>query len=210
MYSAIPVPGANAEDDRAGASAALEEAFERHRDMLASEGLLAGSNAGGASVEDFKQIERPEIGIFHPGDARAFGLCGEEGAAVRVSFWDVAKFLAACWRASWLLRRRHISQVVGVVRARKQQLNAGIAAEADYRSAVAIFRRLRPWYPRTYLCLWEALALVEYLAGRGLFPDWVFAVQAQPFGAHCWLQAGGVILNENTEYAGRFTPIMSV
>ncbi|RYG35012.1 MAG: lasso peptide biosynthesis B2 protein [Burkholderiales bacterium] len=59
-------------------------------------------------------------------------------------------------------------------------------------------------------CLYDALALVEFLALRKLYATWVFAVQAQPFGAHCWVQTGEHLLNEATEYAQEFTPIMEV
>jgi hypothetical protein len=54
------------------------------------------------------------------------------------------------------------------------------------------------------------LALIEFLARRRLYPLWVFGVQAQPFGAHCWVQSNGHLLNEGMEYARQFTPIMSV
>jgi len=54
------------------------------------------------------------------------------------------------------------------------------------------------------------LALLEFLAIKNLYPTWVFGVQAQPFGAHCWLQEGDKLLNESVEYAGQFTPIMAV
>ncbi|RYZ14310.1 MAG: lasso peptide biosynthesis B2 protein [Alphaproteobacteria bacterium] len=59
-------------------------------------------------------------------------------------------------------------------------------------------------------CLYDALALLEFLALKNLYPTWVFGVQAQPFGAHCWLQSSDILLNESTEYAGQFTPIMTV
>jgi hypothetical protein len=208
MYSAIPVPGAPEDGGASNVAGALEDAFRCHRDMLLSEGLIAASDEAGSAIGAFLKIERPNINIFHPDDARAFGLGGGEGAAISISGMDLMDAFAASWRASRLLRRRHIAEVVEAVRTRKAHREAG--AVEDYRREVAIFRRLRPWYPRSYLCLWDALALIEFLARRRLFPDWIFGVQAQPFSAHCWLQANGFMLNENTEYAGQFTPIMAV
>jgi hypothetical protein len=208
MYSAIPVPGAEAGGGDSDMFAAVEDAFNRHRDMLLSEGLIAASHKNGSALDAFLKIGHPQCNIFHPDDARAFGLGGEEGAAISISGIDLMDTFAASWCASHLLRRRHIAEVVEAVRTRKAHRGAG--ALEDYRREVAIFRRLRPWYPRSYLCLWDALALIEFLARRRLFPDWIFGVQAQPFGAHCWLQANGFMLNENTEYAGQFTPIMAV
>lgn len=208
MYSAIPVPGAEAGGGGSDVSAAVEDAFNRHRDMLLSEGLITAVHKNGSALDAFLKIDRPQCNIFHPDDARAFGLGGEKGAAISISGIDLMDTFAASWCASRLLRRRHIAEVVEAVRTRKAHRGAG--ALEDYRREVAIFRRLRPWYPRSYLCLWDALALIEFLARRELFPDWIFGVQAQPFGAHCWLQVSGTLLNENTEYAGQFTPIMSV
>ena len=63
---------------------------------------------------------------------------------------------------------------------------------------------------RAYLCLLDAPALVEFLPRRGLYPDWILGVQAQPFGAHRRVQAQGQLLNEEIEYASQFTGIMSV
>jgi hypothetical protein len=208
MYSAIPVPGSARAAGAAEAFGALEDALLCHRDMLLSEGLVTEGDESGRALDASFMIERPHINIFHPDDARAFGLGGEQGDAVSISGADLKDAFAASWQASRQLRLRHIFDVVEAVRTRKAGRTPGVVE--DYRREVAIFRRLRPWYPRSYLCLWDALALIEFLARRALFPEWIFGVQAQPFGAHCWLQVNGMLLNENTEYAGQFTPIMRV
>jgi hypothetical protein len=208
MYSAIPVPGSAGHSGDFEPSSAVEAAFERHRDMLLSEGLITDDDETGTAIDASSRIQRAPVNLFHPDDARAFGLGGEEGDAISVSMADMTDVFAASRRASRWLRHRHISEIVEAVVTRKAQREAG--GLEDYRREVAKFRRLRPWYPRSYLCLGDALALIEFLARRALFPDWVFGVQAQPFGAHCWLQVDGVLLNENTEYAGQFTPIMAV
>jgi Transglutaminase-like superfamily len=38
----------------------------------------------------------------------------------------------------------------------------------------------------------------------------VFGVNADPFEAHCWVQAGSVVLNDTLGRVSSFTPIMSV
>jgi hypothetical protein len=43
-----------------------------------------------------------------------------------------------------------------------------------------------------------------------VFPRWVFGVQSRPFAAHCWLQLGGVVLNDTVDHVKRYTPIMVV
>ena len=77
-------------------------------------------------------------------------------------------------------------------------------------SLVSVFDRLRWFYPRSYLCLFDALALIHFLARFHVYPDWVFGVNADPFEAHCWVQAGGIVLNDTVERVSAFTTLMSV
>ncbi len=129
---------------------------------------------------------------------------------MRVGARDMWDLFSASHRASLLLKRRHIHEIVCGVRDRKAEASPAGECVDILKQHTAIFRKLRPWYPRGYLCLFDALALVEFLARRHLFPTWVFGVQAQPFGAHCWVQAGDQLLNEGAEFANQFTPIMAV
>lgn len=59
-------------------------------------------------------------------------------------------------------------------------------------------------------CLWDSLALAFFLLRRKVQCEWVFAVQMQPFGAHCWIESGDVLLNDALEYARQFIPIIRV
>jgi hypothetical protein len=98
------------------------------------------------------------------------------------------------------------------VRARKSR-NASRGGGADFervRSLVSVFDRLRLFYPRSYLCLFDSLALIHFLAQFDVYPDWVFGVNADPFEAHCWVQAGNVVLNDTLARVSAFTPIMYV
>lgn len=191
------------------AEAKADEAFAPHCEELVAEGLLANVPSGGARFADYLSIIRPQNNIFHLRDDRAFGAGTAERGA-RVGVGDIVDFVSASHRASKALRRQHISSTVEQVRVRKAAAGDAVADLELVRQETAIFRKLRPWYPRAYLCLYDALALVEFLAGRNLFPTWVFGVQVQPFGAHCWLQVGACVLNERVEYAKQFTPIMAV
>jgi hypothetical protein len=69
---------------------------------------------------------------------------------------------------------------------------------------------LRPLYPRDYLCLFDSLALIEFLAQHGLYPTWVFGVTSDPFMAHCWVQEGDTLLNDTVAHVGQFVPLMTV
>jgi hypothetical protein len=130
----------------------------------------------------------------------------------RSSCIQAGTFFASSARASRELRRQPLQLTVEAVRARKSR-NVTRAGPADFeraRSLVSVFDRLRLFYPRSYLCLFDSLALIHFLARFGVFPDWVFGVTADPFEAHCWVQAGSVVLNDTVERVSAFTPIMTI
>lgn len=72
------------------------------------------------------------------------------------------------------------------------------------------FDRLVPWLPRDGVCLMRSLQQRLFLAQEGLQAAWVFGVRTWPFEAHCWLQAGGVVLDDSAEHAAGFVPILVV
>jgi len=120
-------------------------------------------------------------------------------------FWSAA-------RASRELHRQRFQLIVESVRSRKGR-GAHSAAVLDLeraRSLVSVFERLRWFYPRSYLCLFDSLALIHFLARFQVYPDWVFGVSAEPFEAHCWVQAGNVVLNDTVARVSAFTPIMYI
>jgi len=73
---------------------------------------------------------------------------------------------------------------------------------------VGAARIVRPWVPSEGECLQRAFQLRRLLARRGIAVDWVFGVRTWPFGAHCWLQSGDMLVGDRLERVGRYTPIM--
>ena len=73
---------------------------------------------------------------------------------------------------------------------------------------VRLYRTLRPLIPIQPNCLPDSLALASFLRRRGAVPDLVFGVKLAPFGAHCWLQSGDLVLNDRLGNASDFTPIL--
>jgi hypothetical protein len=59
-------------------------------------------------------------------------------------------------------------------------------------------------------CLYDSLALLEFLARYRIYPDWVFGVQTRPFAAHCWVQQGDIVFNDTVEHVTGYSPIMIV
>jgi hypothetical protein len=122
------------------------------------------------------------------------------------------QFLRAAWTADRRLSRRPISEIVGDFRTRKRLRSAPIEPTTieQMHRRITTFNALRLIYPRQYLCLFDSLALAEFLAQVKLYPDWAFGVSADPFRAHCWLQICSVVLNDTVEHVSTYTPIMTV
>jgi hypothetical protein len=120
--------------------------------------------------------------------------------------------------AKWALRRRPIKEVVQAARLRKRRgaststLEAGRVLETGtVRSLVAAFVHLRPlFFTARDACLLDSLTLVNFLAGYGVFPEWVFGVKTDPFYAHCWVQQGDYVFNDTPDYVRGFSPILVV
>lgn len=57
-------------------------------------------------------------------------------------------------------------------------------------------------------CLPRSVALARLLARSGYACQVNIGVKLGPFAAHCWVQAGDLVLNESAEEAARYTPIL--
>lgn len=131
-----------------------------------------------------------------------------------IRLMDIYYFFRSSLVAWWSLRFRSMSQVVsGVAECRAKRVarqRERTRAMQSSASIVKLFRRLRPLFPHDYLCLFESVALVQFLAHYGHAANWVFGVQVGPFAAHCWVQSGGTALNDTVDHLRSFTPIMVV
>jgi hypothetical protein len=126
------------------------------------------------------------------------------------SWWS---FFAACAFAKIALRTWPFERVIRRVRQRKETLSPR-AAPLDLeraRSLVEAFMHYRVFlFSSKNECLYDSLALIEYLARNGIYANWVFAVQTRPFAAHCWVQHGDIVFNDTVEHVSGYTPIMVV
>ena len=123
-------------------------------------------------------------------------------------------FFLACRRAHIALQRDRFVTVLTRVAARhsldgRHHVVTG-ASKVQAARLVAIFAALRLFYPRPYLCTFDSLALLEFLAAYALYPRWIFGVRADPFHAHCWVQYGETVLNDRIEHVTRLSPILAV
>ena len=125
--------------------------------------------------------------------------------------WALPPFIAGCMQSQHWLNRQIFHATLTTVQSRaargrhKQRLSA-----ERLHALVSTFRSLRMYFPHKYLCFFDSLALLNFLAFYGSYPTWVFGVQAEPFCAHCWVQQDNVLLNDTVERVSMYTPIMTV
>lgn len=74
----------------------------------------------------------------------------------------------------------------------------------------AAFRRVRLYVPVGMRCLVDSIALARFLRRRKHRVHVVFGVAVDPFSAHCWVQADGVVLNDTLGNVTSHTPIRVV
>lgn len=166
---------------------------------LVTKGLLVRETRGG----------KPVAPVFLPSPTRDCPL-GPSAAVPASQFGHWAALLEASLKASAKLRLQSLRRTVYGVQTRRQRgFDPSTQDAAAMLTLVAIFHRLRPFYPRAYICRFDSLALIEFLAHYRQFPRWVFGVKAEPFGAHCWVQENDCVLNDSVDYISQFTPIMA-
>lgn len=95
-------------------------------------------------------------------------------------------------------RDRHVIRVAST---------EGSSARQDMAETAAIFQRARRYVPVDTSCLLDSVAMVRFLARKGLSTRLVFGVACDPFSAHCWVQAGDLVLNDTVGNAMLHTPI---
>ncbi|TPG52232.1 lasso peptide biosynthesis B2 protein [Sphingomonas glacialis] len=73
-----------------------------------------------------------------------------------------------------------------------------------------IYDAARSSVPVPRRCLLDSLALRRWMREAGQYPSLVFGITEVPFSAHCWLQNGTAVLNDQLDQVSRFTPILVV
>jgi hypothetical protein len=170
--------------------------------VLLQKGLLSnGDNSG-------KRASPPTVGP--PASELVSDADDDTPALTGRALW---RFTAAAVTASLALRFAKLERVLARVRNRNETRRpSALPPDREHaRQLVHIFATLRPFFfTSREQCLFEALALSEFLAKYGIFPSWTFGVQARPFAAHCWLQQDGVVFNDTVDHVSQYTPILCV
>jgi len=134
-------------------------------------------------------------------------------AVTRTSVRDLRRFLLAAAVAGLWLRWRSMHAIVNAVAVRRHRPDhAGHGMDLQrLHCAMVTFEKLRPLaFTARDQCLFDSLAIMNFLAGERLFPRWVIGVKTSPFRAHSWVQSGDMVLNDQHENVRRFKPILVV
>ncbi len=147
-------------------------------------------------------VEIPTRSIFEDQPIRSF-----------IAPADIFRFLFASYRVMRNLKNQSLDLVIHQMRARKAKKRA-FAATYNFDEAHRLthaFKRMLPFLKtREDECLFEGLALTEFLSYYGIFPTCVIGVVTDEFGAHCWVQDRGCVFNDTVERVLDFTPIVSI
>jgi hypothetical protein len=142
----------------------------------------------------------PEFNLLEASDAQR----------ERVRMRDIWRFVTSCIVSIYKLRFTSLNETIDCIKRRKGSVgNAESASLPDLRHLVALYRTLRPLFPHDFLCMFDSLSLVEFLARYHHYPDIIFAVRLDPWSAHCWVQHSAVALNEDVEETRAYLPIMA-
>ena len=97
-----------------------------------------------------------------------------------------------------------------ILRLLEMDRTADPVSSEPLRAVVADFHRWIPYAPLSGKCLLRSFVLLRLLRRQAHDAAWVFGVRTWPFHAHCWLQCGDVVLDDDVERVAAFTPILAV
>ena len=126
---------------------------------------------------------------------------------------DVVAFFLSVMYASVMLKCRPFEALLLNLRQRKEchKKDITMPSIARIRECIKVFAWLRPFaYAESEACLFDSVALTDFLFRHGVLADFFVGVRIQPFAAHSWVQVQGFALNDLPEYLAAYTPILTV
>ena len=133
----------------------------------------------------------------------------QRGNRSRIRVRDAIEVAQLVGRARRALRSKPLYQIVDRRSARGSESDEPKCREEIVQLAER-FADARTWVPIKPSCFQDLLALSDWLGRRGAFARLVFGVKLNPFAAHCWIQLGGIVLNDAPDNVTAFTPILGV
>ena len=122
--------------------------------------------------------------------------------------WQVAMALVELARTSSLLRRRGFAAALAAVAKVKATSTRSADPDRAATTVAASFAHASLVASAQDKCLARSMAVGRRLFRIGGQADLVLGVRLQPFRAHCWVQAGDVVVNDRPDVVRDFTPIL--
>jgi hypothetical protein len=131
-------------------------------------------------------------------------------AAAVLAGGDILPMISALLDVGRSYHGRPLSQLIAAAERSRAARRPRALADGNLESIVARFTRWLPFAPLPPKCLLRSFLLLRILHRHGLDATWVFGVTTWPFRAHCWLQVGDVVLDDDADRVMGFEPIMAV
>ncbi|BAI99047.1 hypothetical protein Sj15T_10470 [Sphingobium sp. TA15] len=122
---------------------------------------------------------------------------------------DIARAVVALGHSALLLKYRRLHLILESIRRRKSGLGPRRRPARSLAIAGAL-KTLGSVFGQHERCLLYSLALAKLLLSSGTSPTLIFGVKLAPFAAHCWVQDGDCVLNDDLDHTRLFTPILSI
>jgi hypothetical protein len=176
-------------------------------ESLISSGVLVPVRKA-ASIQE-QEFERAPVMVAK--QTLLDALAARENTKIHFRHW--ATFSLSVAYAAVMLKCRPFEAVIHDLRSRKQRRGRLVAEPpiTAIREYVRAFSWLRPFgYAQSDACLFDSVALTDFLYRQGVFADFLIGVRVRPFAAHSWVQAQGFACNDVPEYLGEYSPILWV
>nr|WP_303649482.1 lasso peptide biosynthesis B2 protein [Asticcacaulis machinosus] len=119
----------------------------------------------------------------------------------------VGDILEVCADVGRLQRHLRTRPLLSLLEATAARPNSATRTHPDIHCLALRHRRARRYSFIDTICLLDSLALLAFLRRRGHAAKLIFAVNLTPFGAHCWVEHDGIILNDTLGSTQTFQPI---
>ncbi|WP_197253246.1 lasso peptide biosynthesis B2 protein [Paenibacillus dendritiformis] len=119
----------------------------------------------------------------------------------------IETFAIVCWVQLYLKTRRLKKGLDALINFRRSAEDPGASSTKTLLIHAHAFTKSRALVPIATRCLLDSLAMSWFLARRGHYANIVFGVTSDPFSAHCWVQAGNLVLNDTIGNVRSYTII---